>query len=138
MRVHLRHCHLCVVFLMIRRPPRSTRTDTLFPYTTLFRSSQADVGNGYNVNPDGTIQFPFIGPIKVAGLTENEARELPTKRLSKYVQDPQITVRVQAYRNGRIYVDGEVRVLGLQTLADIPMTLHDAINRDGGYSGPAR
>src|SRR3546814_18001788 len=31
---------LCYVFfLMIRRPPRSTRTDTLFPYTTLFRSS---------------------------------------------------------------------------------------------------
>src|SRR3546814_5294072 len=29
-------------FLMIRRPPRSTRTDTLFPYTTLFRSQQAD------------------------------------------------------------------------------------------------
>src|SRR3546814_18300091 len=28
----------CVLFLMIRRPPRSTRTDTLFPYTTLFRS----------------------------------------------------------------------------------------------------
>src|SRR3546814_12342535 len=30
--------YLCYVFLMIRRPPRSTRTDTLFPYTTLFRS----------------------------------------------------------------------------------------------------
>src|SRR3546814_7872938 len=30
---------MCLVFfLMIRRPPRSTRTDTLFPYTTLFRS----------------------------------------------------------------------------------------------------
>src|SRR3546814_16701777 len=29
-------------FLMIRRPPRSTRTDTLFPYTTLFRSRQTD------------------------------------------------------------------------------------------------
>src|SRR3546814_19501625 len=28
-------------FLMIRRPPRSTRTDTLFPYTTLFRSGRA-------------------------------------------------------------------------------------------------
>src|SRR3546814_6289573 len=27
---------------MIRRPPRSTRTDTLFPYTTLFRSAQTD------------------------------------------------------------------------------------------------
>src|SRR3546814_7004295 len=30
---------LYVFFLMIRRPPRSTRTDTLFPYTTLFRST---------------------------------------------------------------------------------------------------
>src|SRR3546814_19318444 len=28
-----------LLFLMIRRPPRSTRTDTLFPYTTLFRST---------------------------------------------------------------------------------------------------
>src|SRR3546814_19060934 len=34
-------------FLMIRRPPRSTRTDTLFPYTTLFRSHfRIDVGIG--------------------------------------------------------------------------------------------
>src|SRR3546814_15741191 len=42
--VHSRESVCCVVkgmlvfFLMIRRPPRSTRTDTLFPYTTLFRS----------------------------------------------------------------------------------------------------
>src|SRR3546814_7400965 len=44
-RDHLRLYTLCVFvrmllfFLMIRRPPRSTRTDTLFPYTTLFRSN---------------------------------------------------------------------------------------------------
>src|SRR3546814_1495774 len=30
-------------FLMIRRPPRSTRTDTLFPYTTLFRSQVEEI-----------------------------------------------------------------------------------------------
>src|SRR3546814_3468101 len=37
---------LCSVFffLMIRRPPRSTRTDTLFPYTTLFRSDRSRFG----------------------------------------------------------------------------------------------
>src|SRR3546814_21066293 len=33
-----------IFFLMIRRPPRSTRTDTLFPYTTLFRS-RLDLGD---------------------------------------------------------------------------------------------
>src|SRR3546814_6121137 len=32
------HLDVILFFLMIRRPPRSTRTDTLFPYTTLFRS----------------------------------------------------------------------------------------------------
>src|SRR3546814_13844780 len=37
---YLIYAILCffLFFLMIRRPPRSTRTDTLFPYTTLFRS----------------------------------------------------------------------------------------------------
>src|SRR3546814_2267223 len=35
----------CFVFLMIRRPPRSTRTDTLFPYTTLFRSRSAEASD---------------------------------------------------------------------------------------------
>src|SRR3546814_14039548 len=36
----LTSCAGLFFFLMIRRPPRSTRTDTLFPYTTLFRSLQ--------------------------------------------------------------------------------------------------
>src|SRR3546814_20001046 len=31
---------MCMFYVMIRRPPRSTRTDTLFPYTTLFRSTR--------------------------------------------------------------------------------------------------
>src|SRR3546814_7553867 len=34
----------CFFFLRIRRPPRSTRTDTLFPYTTLFRSGRGRMG----------------------------------------------------------------------------------------------
>src|SRR3546814_2103310 len=37
--------NVIVFFLMIRRPPRSTRTDTLFPYTTLFRSEVAHLGS---------------------------------------------------------------------------------------------
>src|SRR3546814_6982607 len=39
------YCLVVFFFLMIRRPPRSTRTDTLFPYTTLFRSlDELDAG----------------------------------------------------------------------------------------------
>src|SRR3546814_12783619 len=42
-------CFVLFFFLMIRRPPRSTRTDTLFPYTTLFRSTEwPPPGGGYS------------------------------------------------------------------------------------------
>src|SRR3546814_9175095 len=46
---------------MIRRPPRSTRTDTLFPYTTLFRSSQdlEDVGNRAGNDPTAS-RLPHV------------------------------------------------------------------------------
>src|SRR3546814_618470 len=40
--------HWLFFFLMIRRPPRSTRTDTLFPYTTLFRSGWAPAGAAFS------------------------------------------------------------------------------------------
>src|SRR3546814_10945236 len=53
---------------MIRRPPRSTRTDTLFPYTTLFRS-QVD-GRRYDApRTPGRIAFPEA--TYVAGLGDN-------------------------------------------------------------------
>src|SRR3546814_9333580 len=47
--VSVRQCEdlMCIFFLMIRRPPRSTRTDTLFPYTTLFRSQIGYKGKYY-------------------------------------------------------------------------------------------
>src|SRR3546814_2784208 len=41
-RYTIYHVVICIFFVMIRRPPRSTRTDTLFPYTTLFRSHSLD------------------------------------------------------------------------------------------------
>src|SRR3546814_13698781 len=44
-------------FLMIRRPPRSTRTDTLVPYTTLFRSMPACARSGAIVEADAD---PFL------------------------------------------------------------------------------
>src|SRR3546814_19685929 len=41
---------------MVRRPPRSTRTDTLFPYTTLFRSPEGEAGRGDKAAQFGVAQ----------------------------------------------------------------------------------
>src|SRR3546814_13696069 len=65
-------------FLMIRQPPRSTRTDTLFPYTTLFRSafelSAAQLSDlvatlekkfGRKLNPNVVVDAALIGGVRV-------------------------------------------------------------------------
>ena len=99
--------------------------------------SQADIGNGYNVNSNGQIQFPYVGALNVRGMTELEVRNTLVKKLASYVKDPQVTVRVQSYRNRRVYVDGEVRTPGLQVMDDLPMTLPEALNRAGGFTKEA-
>src|SRR3546814_15591402 len=48
-------------FLMIRRPPRSTRTDTLFPYTTLFRSEQRQRPRGRRDEPELALRIELRG-----------------------------------------------------------------------------
>src|SRR3546814_14590897 len=51
---------------MIRRPPRSTRTDTLFPYTTLFRSMRRKLTvAGLDPNPRTYIEHRILTPIGV-------------------------------------------------------------------------
>lgn len=87
---------------------------------------------GFVVDHEGRIQFPLIGPLAVAGLTEDGARALLSTRLAKYIAHPNVTLRVQAYRSKRVYIDGEVKSPGLQAINDIPMTLVEALNRAGG------
>src|SRR3546814_14042262 len=48
-------------FLMIRRPPRSTRTDTLFPYTTLFRSQAVSTSNRLQYLVPNLVDAMFTG-----------------------------------------------------------------------------
>lgn len=95
------------------------------------------LGNGYNISPNGTIQFPYVGSIKLAGLTEDQARNMLAQQLGRFLKDPQITLRIQAYRSGRVYLDGEVSRPGLQALNDLPLTLPEAIARAGGLSASA-
>lgn len=106
-------------------------------------SSSAEAGTtttppqGFVVDYEGKVQFPFAGSLKLAGLTEEQARNLLTTKLSRYLANPNITLRVQSYRSKRIYMDGEVRLPGLQAVNDIPMTLLEALNRAGGLQPTA-
>ena len=87
---------------------------------------------GFMVGHDGMLQYPFIGSIKMAGLTEGQARELLSAKIAHYINHPNVTLRIQSYRSKRIYIDGEVKTPGLEAINDIPMTLMEALNRAGG------
>jgi polysaccharide biosynthesis/export protein len=89
---------------------------------------------GFIVGADGQVTFPYVGRVKVEGLTEIEAGELFARRLARVIKDPQVTVRIQSFRSRRAYVEGEVRTPGTQIFTDVPMTLPEAINRAGGIT----
>src|SRR6476620_2876103 len=111
----------------------------LLPNAGAVISQQADptgisAAPGFIVGADGQVSFPFVGRIKVQGLTEIEASALIRDRIARFIKDPQVSVRINSFRSRRAYVDGEVRVPGTQIFTDVPMTLPEAINRAGGIT----
>ncbi|MDH6593077.1 polysaccharide export outer membrane protein [Variovorax sp. TBS-050B] len=111
----------------------------LLPNAGAVITQQADptgisVAPGFIVGATGQISFPYIGRVKLEGLTEIEASDLIASRISAYIRDPQVTVRIQSFRSRRAFVEGEVRNPGLQIFTDVPMTLAEAISRAGGIT----
>ncbi|ANB77486.1 sugar ABC transporter substrate-binding protein [Paraburkholderia phytofirmans OLGA172] len=91
----------------------------------------ADPAAGFVVSGDGDVQFPYIGKLKVAGLTTEDAQDVVMRALTIF-KKPQVTVRVASFRSKQVYVDGEVHTPGVQPINDVPMTLYEALNRAGG------
>jgi polysaccharide biosynthesis/export protein len=90
---------------------------------------------GFVVGHDGTIQFPYVKRLKVAGLTETDAQALLVSRLKPFIRDPQISLRVVGFRARKVYVNGEVHAPGLKPITDVPMTLANALHlADGALS----
>jgi polysaccharide export outer membrane protein len=98
----------------------------------------SDAAPGFVVDSEGNIQFPYVThAIHAAGKTaEQVQREIYTD-LSKVFVKPQVTVRVASFRASQVYVDGDVRAPGAQTINDIPMTLTEAVSRSGGFAPSA-
>jgi polysaccharide export outer membrane protein len=89
---------------------------------------------GQMVGEDGYIFYPYVGMVKAEGMNIAALRDLLTEKLSRYIQNPQLDVRVVAFRSKRVHVVGEVNSPGVLNIDDIPMTVARAISLSGGLT----
>ncbi len=89
---------------------------------------------GYLVDPNGRIFFPLIGYVHVAGKTLDEVRLIVTRKLERYIPNPQVNVRVAEFRGQKVYVLGEVMKKGFLPINDQQLTIADALALSGWFN----
>jgi len=101
---------------------------------TVFRNP--DLATEARISPEGTIVFPLIGSIRLAGLTVSDAGEAIAAALREgsFVRDPQVSVSLVEVRSRRVSVLGQVAQPGQYALDGVTVTLTDVLALAGGIS----
>lgn len=92
---------------------------------------------GNPVLADGTMFYPHVGVVEVGGKTLPEVRTLLTERLRRVIANPQLDVRVAAFRGKRFQVTGEVAQPSTLPIMDVPVRVQDAIASARGLTPEA-
>lgn len=85
------------------------------------------------VLPDGTISFPLVGKVEVAGRTVQQVREKMVQELSRYVPELELTIDVKQSNSMIVYVIGRVNAPGRQIL-NSNVTVLQALAMAGGLN----
>lgn len=92
------------------------------------------LSNVFMVGAEGTINFPLVGRVEVAGRTPNQVAEAIRARLKEgYVRDPIVSVLLKKSNSKKVFVFGQVRKPGTFSYED-KMTIVQAITMAGGFT----
>ncbi len=94
---------------------------------TIIVRNQPDFSGRYIVDPEGNLQYNFVGDIPTAGKTKEELKAEITKRLTRYVRYPEVAVMISEYRSKAIYVFGFVNAPGKYAMKGDRITVKEAV-----------
>ena len=87
---------------------------------------------GNVVREDGSIFYPFVGRVVVEGQTPRDVQEHLTEELSKFIERPQLDVRVVGFRSQRFFISGMVSTPGSFPVSNVPVRVVEALSLAGG------
>ena len=101
--------------------------------------SQRELGlNDIIIGPDGYVNLPYVGAVKLVGLTTTEANKLLTEKLGEYIKIPSLTIMVKEYGPRKVYVMGAVKTPGIYNLSSDYMNVFAALSSAGGVTKKSR
>lgn len=97
-----------------------------------------DLTGIHRVSPDGTIDFPLVGRVEVAGKNQGQVADLIRVRLlDGFLRRPSVTVYIKEFNSKKVYVLGQVKKPGMFNFVE-NMSIVQAIALAGGFTGLAR
>lgn len=98
-----------------------------------------DIGeNEITIGVDGMAALPYVGNVKLAGLTLDEARRVIYNKLSQYYKLPELNVSIKSYGARKVYVMGNVQLPGIKEMNVDNMNTYAAISSAGGVDKRGR
>ena len=105
----------------------NANNQTLQNSNDLIRQRQQPFPEGVEIESDGTFFFPFAKSTVAAGKTVTQVREELTKKLSQYLRDPQVSVRILEFNSQKAQIIGEVKFPRPLPITSKPLRVLDAI-----------
>jgi len=95
-------------------------------------TDESDLSGKYRVDTDGSITFPYLQRVPLAGLSLADAQTKIAQLLQAgYLRNPQVRIEVDQFKSRRVMISGEVRLPGPVTMAGTTMTLLEALAAAG-------
>lgn len=94
--------------------------------------------NSLTVGLDGYVQLPYVGSVKMEGLTLDEAKAVLMDSLTQYLRIPDLSLVITSYGPRKVYVMGEVNKPGVQEMAIDNMNAYAALATAGGWARKGR